>query len=181
MMVRDVNLKRYIPQFMQKYNELTETLDVENSEFLLIWQAADKILHNQFISTADEYGIRQYEKILGIFSDSSYTLEMRRKRVQNRWFNSLPYTIKTLTMKLVTILNEHNFIIRGDFKTSYELFLTVYTLDDSQDEELKYVLSTIVPVNVAINIVYESAISGAVFSGGIMCESDIIKIKQRKV
>lgn len=71
-------------------------------------------------------------------------LKSRRMRVRNRWFNKLPYTIRTLTEKVKQIVGDsYNFTISGNLK-DYELNLTVYTLSDSQNKELEYLLSVII-------------------------------------
>ena len=99
-------------------------------------------------------------------------------RVRNRWFNKLPYTIRTLTEKVKQIVDEsYNFTISGNLK-DYELDLTVYTLNDSQNKELEYLLSVIVPLNMITNIVYENALEGNVRFGGVLQESNIITIRQ---
>lgn len=181
-MIREVDLVSYLPEFMQLYKEPIEILKAENPEFQIIWKAADKAFYNRFISTADDYGISRFENILGIYPNSTDTLEIRRMRVQSRWFNKIPYTIRNLAEKINNILGgEYNFAIQEDFKNSYELHLTVYTINDSQNEELEYILSIVVPVNIVTNIIYEEALKGAIYYGGMMYESDIIEIKQRQV
>lgn len=178
-MVREVDLERYIPPFMQNYTELMETLKAENPEFSFAWNAVDRILYNHFISTADEYGISRFESILGIYPEADDTLEIRRMRVQNRWFTTIPYTIRTLATKIAEVLcGTYNFSIQTDFKNSYELILTVHTINDSQNAELEYVLSIVVPVNVVTNIIYESPHKGVIYYGGVINEADIIEIKQ---
>ena len=65
-MIRQIDLVSYLPPYLQAYREQVAALAAENPEFLLIWDAVDKVLYNHFICTADEYGISRYEKILGI-------------------------------------------------------------------------------------------------------------------
>ncbi len=181
-MIREVDLVSYLPEFMQLYKEPIEILKAENPEFQIIWKVADKAFYNRFISTADDYGISRFENILGIYPNATDTLENRRMRLQSRWFNKIPYTIRNLAEKINNILGgEYNFAIQADFKNAYELYLTVYTINDSQNEELEYILSIVVPVNIVTNIIYEEAIEGAIYYGGMMYESDIIEIKQRQV
>lgn len=61
-MTRDVNLLAYLPPFMQDFTEIAVTLNAEDPEFVIVWDAADRVLKNQFIETADEYGISRFEK-----------------------------------------------------------------------------------------------------------------------
>jgi len=179
---REIDLVSYLPPFMQAYKEPAAALEAENPEFNILWEAADRILRNHFISTADEYGISRFEKMLDIFPAVPETLESRRARVQNRWFNVAPYTLRALALKLSKLLGgEHNFSIGTDFEEAYNMILVVYSTDDSQVEETKYILSVMVPEDIVTDIIYESAHKGNVYLGTLMSEADIIEIKQRKV
>lgn len=179
-MKKETDLVSYLPFFMQTYKELAAALEAENPEFNLLWEAADRMLRNHFISTADEYGVSRFEKMLNIFSSQEESLDIRRTRVQNRWFNVAPYTLKILTLKLTELLGgEHRFSIRTDFREAYGLLLVVYSTNDSQAEEIKYILSVMVPENMVTDIIYESAHKGCIYYGTVMSEADIIEIKQR--
>jgi hypothetical protein len=178
-MIREVDLVNYIPPFMQVYKEPTETLKAEKNEFKMLWKATDKVLHNRFISTADEYGISRFENILGIYPNANDSLETRRIRVQSRWFNKLPYTIRVLSEKIDKVLGgASDFEIYADFRDTYKLNLTVYTMSDNKNDELEYILSIIVPMNIATNIVYENFIKGTIYCGGAIIETDIITLRQ---
>ena len=84
-MIREVDLVSYLPPFMAKYREPAAALEAEDPEFLLAWSAADRILNNRFLSTADEYGISRFEKMLKIYPDKADDIETRRTRVLLRW------------------------------------------------------------------------------------------------
>ncbi len=181
-MIREVDLVSYLPPFMRDYKELAGTLEAENPEFKLAWKATDGILKNRFISTADEYGISMFEKMLGIYPSEGDSLESRRARVQNRWFNLTPYTIRVLCLKLAELLGgSHLFTIRPDFEENYGLELTMYFLDDTRMEEAKHLLAGVIPLNIVTTLVYESAHEGRVYHGAVMGEADIVEIRQRKV
>ncbi len=180
-MTREVDLVSYLPPFLTEYKETNMALAAQNPEFAFIWKAADRILCNEFIASADEDGISRFEKILNICPLPGEALEDRRARVQNRWFNIAPYTIRVLEARLAKILGgEHNFSIWQDIERTYELKLTIYSKDDCQVEEIKYLLSTIVPANIVVDIIYESAHTGDIFWGAVINEGDIFEIRQRE-
>lgn len=179
-MIREVDLVSYLPPFLTGYRELREALESENPEFILAWGAADQVLRNEFIETADEYGIGRYEKILGILPSCNDTLETRRLRVQSRWFAALPYTYRMLVRKVAGILGDgDDFYIWSDFKTDYGMVLTVCTINDSQDMELKRILDQMVPANIPVSVIYESPLEGEAYFGGVMCEADILEMSER--
>ena len=179
-MKREVDLVSYLPPFIKEYKEPVAALQAEDPEFSKAWEAVDEVLRNHFISTADEYGIARREKLLGIYPSEDASLESRRARVQNRWKDRLPYTMRVLERKLSELFGGgHHFFVwlRPD---SYDLELTVYSMDDSQTEELEYLLSVMVPVNIATHIVYEGTHEGKVYCGAFFSEADIIELKQRR-
>lgn len=181
-MIREVELVSYLPEFMQSYNEPVETLKAENPEFAIMWKAVDRVLCNRFIATADEYGISHFEKLLDIYPNETDTLTVRKMRVQNRWFNRLPYTMKIFVNKLIEILGEEsNFCIQSDFKYTYEMLLILYQLDYERIEEIKYILLNMLPINLVTNISYECRKRTDIYFGAVLCEGDILQMQQRQV
>ncbi len=180
-MIREVDLVSYLPPFIAEYEETNTTLTAENPEFVLVWKAADRALKNEFIETADEYGISRFEKMLGVMPHERDDIKTRRWRVRSRWFNSLPCTVRALAYKVAGVLGgEHNFSIHTDFREGYGMLLVVYSTDDSLTEELKYLLSVMVPENIVTEIIYET-VTGVknIYQGTVLEQADILEIKQR--
>lgn len=153
-MIREVDLATYLPEFMQAYKEPVAALEAENPEFNIAWNATNRVLYNRFIATADEYGISRFEKIMGLYPESTDTLEMRRTRVMARWFTTTPYTIRMLISRVSTVLNHDQKFFVALVKDAYELILTVNSTEDIPVDELKYILSEMVPVNMLYKIVW---------------------------
>ena len=170
-MIRDVDLVSYLPPFMQTYKEPVAALEAENPEFQIIWKATDRVLYNRFISTADEYGISRFEKMLGIHPISEDTLESRRSRVQSKWFNKIPYTMRVLLQKLTVLCGNTDFSLTHDFKVGYTLTLETDLELYGQVEELEYIINSMIPENIVV--VSKNSIpcnvKGAVLFGGGVC------------
>ena len=170
-MIREVDLVSYLPPFMQSYKEPVATLEAENPEFSLMWSATDRCLRNRFISTADEYGISRFEKMLKIYPTADDTLESRRSRVQSKWFNTIPYTWKVLLQKLLVLCGDSDFEVTGDFKTGYTLYIDTDLELYGQVEELENIINTMIPENLVV--VSKNSIpcniKGAVLFGGGIC------------
>lgn len=149
-MIREVDLVSYLPPFMAEFREINVTLTAENPEFRIVWEAADRVLQNEFIATADEYGISRFERILKIYPSREDTLESRRARVQARWFASLPYTWRMLLEKLISICGESGFTISKDF-LFYKINLAVQLDIFGQVEELEHLLEVMLPCNMVVN------------------------------
>ena len=178
-MIRDVDLVSYLPPFMQSYSELVAALDAEVPEFQIIWQAADRVLKNRFISTADEYGISRFEKLLSIFPSKDDTLESRRARLQSRWFNKLPYTLRILMEKLTALCSDTDFTLTHNFAVGYTLTLETHFELYGQVEELKRLVNTLVPVNIAVEVENRNSymVSGGIDIGGGLCMARALQIR----
>ena len=177
-MIREVDLVSYLPPFMQSYKEPVAALEAENPEFSLMWSATDRCLRNRFISTADEYGISRFEKMLKIYPTADDTLESRRSRVQSKWFNTIPYTWKVLLQKLLVLYGDSDFEVTGDFKTGYTLYIDTDLELYGQVEELENIINTMIPENLVV--VSKNSIpcniKGAVLFGGGIVQTEMLNI-----
>lgn len=177
-MIREVDLVSYLPPFMQSYKEPVAALEAENPEFSLMWSATDRCMRNRFISTADEYGISRFEKMLKIYPTADDTLESRRSRVQSKWFNTIPYTWKVLLQKLLVLCGGSDFEVTGDFKTGYTLYIDTDLELYGQVEELENIINTMIPENLVV--VSKNSIpcniKGAVLFGGGIVQTEMLNI-----
>lgn len=177
-MIREVDLVSCLPPFMADYKEINIALTAENPEFVLVWKAADRTLRNEFIATADEYGISRFEKILKILPSREDTLESRRSRVQSRWFTSLPYTWRMFLQKLVALCGENSFTVIKKFGC-YRIELEVHLPMFGQVQELEGIVNRMLPCNMVLKTTnriptdLESGMyTGGVLSTCIMIESE---------
>lgn len=109
------NLLDYLPPFLREYREFNEIANAEEPELDGLSEKALRVLKNQFIETADEDGIAEFEKMLGILPSKSDSLESRRARVFSRWFTELPYTLKAFLHKLSGLSEYGNVEVSVDF------------------------------------------------------------------
>lgn len=148
-MNREVDLLAYLPPFLQEFKENRETLEAENPEFVLAWNGADRVLKNEFIDTADEYGISRFEKILKITPQPNDTLASRRRRVLFRWFNKLPYTLKNFLERLKEICGESDFTVIKEF-LRYRINITTNLERIGLVEELERLIREMMPCNMVV-------------------------------
>ena len=147
-MIREVDLVSYLPPFIAEYKETNITLEAENPEFVLVWKAADRVLYNEFIATADEYGISRFEKILNILPSRDDTLESRRIRVQARWFMNLPYTWRMLIQKLASMC-ANGFVATV---REYQVKVQVIDLDIRFAKEIYGIVLLMLPANMLFSL-----------------------------
>lgn len=148
-MVPEIDLVSYLPEFLAEYAELNVTLSAQNPEFQRVWKAADQVLKNEFIETADEYGISRFEKILGIHPLIGETLENRRLKVKSRWFTALPYTWRMLLKKLSMLCGDQGFRVYPLEKGGYQIRVDISIEPESEYllQETQQVLDRFLPAN----------------------------------
>lgn len=152
-MIREVDLVSYLPPFVAEYKETNLALTAENPEFVLVWEAADKVLKNEFIITADEYGISRFEKILNILPVENETLESRRTRVMAKWFMHLPYTQRMLVKNLAIICADNDFRIYYQ-SGMYEIKIQVLIEPETESllGQVQQMLENFLPANIGYQV-----------------------------
>ena len=152
-MVREVDMVNYyLPPYMQEYNEPVAALRAEEPEFTLAWKATDRVLLNKFISTADEYSISRYEKMLNIYPEETDSLELRRLRVQNKWSNAIPYTIRTLNKKISELCGADGYNLELDYDRS-EITIIISLKSKQMKDEVEFIADNMIPVNLKLNVI----------------------------
>lgn len=155
MIERDVDLVSYLPPFLSEFKENTIALEAENPEFALAWDAQARVLKNEFIETADEYGISRFEKMLGIVPQAEDTLESRRVVVKSRWFNGIPYTMRVLLERLIELCGDGGFTVEKKFE-QYEIKVHTVLPVGERLNEVKHLLEYMLPANMIRDIIQES-------------------------
>ena len=145
----DVKLLDYLPPFLREYREFGAIAGAEEPELQRFSTKSLKLLKNQFIETADDDGIAEFEKILGILPQSNEPLESRRSRVMSRWFSEIPYTLQTLILKLKALCGEGNFSVEENYDF-YEMKIKTELELLGQVEELLEIIDSVVPCNMQV-------------------------------
>ena len=153
-MIREVDLVSYLPPFLAEYKEIRAALAAEDPEFRIIWEAADRVLWNEFIATADEFGVSRYEKLLGITPYEKEQLESRRNRVMARWFTRIPYTIRALIEKMALLCPKNDFEIRFPVLGAYKLDAIVSI--DPDTEPLLSDICDLLEEFIPANLIYQA-------------------------
>ena len=113
-----------------------------------------------------------------IYPSIDDTLESRRVRIRNKWFNKIPYTMRILLQKLTLLCGSTDFEIYGDFSEQYTLKIIAHLSLSSQVDELDKMLSEIIPENIFIESKNELSrkIIGTTYIAGTTIQSTNIFI-----
>jgi len=133
---------------MRQYDEIIKVTDSQNPEFDLIWEAEQLMRRNLYIVTAEEHGLKRYERLLGIIPMPHENFQARRNHILARWNNSTPYTLRFL-IGLLESLTNGNFEIIPDF-ANYEMEIRVFTPNFGIVGDLAHIIRHIIPANIAL-------------------------------
>ena len=144
-MDREVDLLGYLPDFVKKFEEIKQIVGAENPEIQKLENEIERLKKNQFIETCDSEGLKRYENMMKIVTESIESLDARRARVYFKWQDILPYTYRNLLIKM-EILCQDLFKADPDFK-NYRIGFLVSLPSAGQVEELERMLSDVLPCN----------------------------------
>lgn len=143
------DLKRLLPDWYEGIYETDVLMNVEQSLFELLLIQIQTVQSNQFISTADSKTIAIYEQMLGITVEAGDTLDMRRFRVLTRLSTQKPYTRRYLEELLSSFGDPATVEV---FSNDYLVKIVTDFQKAGQMNELDYLIRSIVPANLLINI-----------------------------
>ena len=150
-MIREVDLVSYLPPYLTEFKETVAALEAENPEYRLIWEETDKVLKNEFIDTADEYGISRFENMLKIFPNPDETLEVRRTKVKVQWMNSALYTKRGIESLLLSICGEDGYKLNVS-ADEYFVDAQVALATKSQRDSVSELFERILPCNMNFTV-----------------------------
>lgn len=115
-MAKEVDLLSYWMPVLKQIKEFKEIAKAEEPELRYLLEECDRTLSNFFITTADEYGISRFERMMGIFPDEGEDLETRRFNVLVKWNDKVPYTDEELHNRLLSLCGEGKFTVTPQYE-----------------------------------------------------------------
>lgn len=145
-------LIKYIPYMLQDIREYKAILeDGEQEEIDILWQNLEDTLNNQFVESANEYGVRRYEKILNISPKTTATLEERKFTIKSRMNEELPFTLNMLKEKLKMLCGDDGYIVVL-IPEEYRLVVGLGLVAMNNYYDVENLLKKMVPANIVIEI-----------------------------
>lgn len=149
-MATNRHLLDYLPPFMREFAEMKRIMDAEQTEVDDLWKSCDKALDEQFVTTASEYGISRYERILGIVPKATSTLDERRFTISTRMTEDTPYTMTSLKRKLENLCGKDGYSVELD-ANNYILKVRIALTARNNYDDVCAMLQKIVPANMVID------------------------------
>lgn len=160
-----MNLIKYMPPFLKEVREFKEIFGAEDIQIEKLNNQINSMLREIIVKTAEDYGLRRYEKIYGITRPAE-TLEARRMAILLKMNNRVAYTYKWLIQTLNEAIGAENYKITTDFN-NYKMNIEIALNYTEAAELLKNDLVKQMPANIELDYRLTSkinCISGAIIS-----------------
>lgn len=160
-----MNLIKYMPPFLKEVREFKEIFGAEDIQIEKLNNQINSMLREVIVKTAEDYGLRRYEKIYGITRPAE-TLEARRMEILLKMNNRVAYTYKWLIQTLNEAIGAENYKITTDFN-NYKMNIEIALNYTEAAELLKNDLVKQMPANIELDYRLTSkinCISGAIIS-----------------
>lgn len=160
-----MNLIKYMPPFLKEVREFKEIFGAEDIQIEKLNNQINSMLREVIVKTAEDYGLRRYEKIYGITRPAE-TLEARRMAILLKMNNRVAYTYKWLIQTLNEAIGAENYKITTDFN-NYKMNIEIVLNYTEAAELLKNDLVKQMPANIELDYRLTSkinCISGAIIS-----------------
>lgn len=92
----DKKLISYLPPVLQEVADFQAINEASEPELALAWDALYRVTRNQFLDTADEWGVSRWEQELAIHPKGTDTIAVRKARIKLMWNRERPYTVPWL-------------------------------------------------------------------------------------
>lgn len=148
---KKVEILENLPTVISEINEIKALASVEDPILSAEWSLIDRLVDNQFILNADEYGISRYEKMLKLKVPASDSLETRIFRVLSLYQSKAPYTFKVLDSILKDLLGEGKYTLERNVETKV-LTVRLELVIAQQISILRDTLERIVPANMILEL-----------------------------
>ena len=102
---KEVDLLSYWMPLLRKLYEFKQIAIAEEPELRYILEAIDRTLANMFIETADEYGIKRFEDMMGLFPEEGDSLETRRYNGMTEYHTQIRSFITGSFLCVVVLIN----------------------------------------------------------------------------
>lgn len=144
-------IESYYPDILKEVREFQALATAENPEMEFIYSTIDDVMGEQFISTAKNYGVARFEKIVGITAKATDTLEERKFKVLAKYNEDVPYTVPKLKELLATLCGGEGYVLEinnGEFTLKVKVALTSKKNKDAVSE----LLERVTPMNMVLRV-----------------------------
>lgn len=166
----------FLPPEIANIEEFKQITSTEDKELQLLEKGQQRILNENFIDGATEYGVKKYETLFKIRANSlNESLEFRKLRLKNRKLDKVPFSYNFLNNKLKNLFGEGNYKLEV-VNNEYVLKVEINTFDWNMFNEIIDNFRYIIPCNMILNSTLAQKIKSPVYVGACMTAGEEITV-----
>ena len=148
----DRKLIDYLPPVIENIEEIGSIMRAEQPEIDSLTCDIEKAINEKYVSSASIYGIRRWEKILGLTPDSKASLDWRKSIILQHTGLPPTYTLLWLKKRLAAQFGEGNYTLSLD---NYIITVTINADSTDDPDAINNLVSSlqlqdVLPVNISI-------------------------------
>lgn len=147
----ETKIKEYLPDHVYQIDDIKASAKAIDTEISKLWSKVNKYYANAFIDSADEDGIKIFERELGITPDPDESIEERRAHAKVLWNYSVPFTENFLREYLEGIYGEDGYVFSKD-SPGCEVNIFVRSFDELLTKRVRKILRRMIPAHIGLNI-----------------------------
>lgn len=144
-------LSECLPEVLRQIREIMRICEIEQSVCDRLAEDMEQALWEQYVSRAGVCGIERWEKLLGIVPPKDAAVGERRRVVQLRLSEQLPFTLLRLREMLSGVVSEDEYILEL-IPEEYLLRVRLALSGKGSLNEIKEVLRRVVPANILLDM-----------------------------
>ena len=144
-------LLQYLPAVMRGYREMQIIMESEQPEITALEANVGVVMDNQFLESAQEYGVARLEAMLRLTPSTGELLEDRKFSVLTKLLERLPYTQRELERQLATLCGEEGYSLEV-VHSDYLLVVRIALAERERFSAVESLLRRIVPANMQIDL-----------------------------
>lgn len=141
--------EKYLPEMLMEWKEFQTLAEVEGDILEKAAEAKERVIHNQWIGTAEQNGLLRLAKIMGFSGAEQMETEKLREEILSRWSSRSPYTYFHLRDWLDSCLGEGNYTVHLE-QEAYSLQLILELSVKEKKAFLERQLRKIIPANLIL-------------------------------
>lgn len=143
----DIKLRERFPSVYSGFKEIDRLSESEQSLFDSLNFEVKQLSNNQFVLTASEKGLSEYEEILKIQRYQTESIESRRLRIINRLSDAPPYSYIRLIMKLNSLLGKGTYEV-DLIPEKYQIVISIHVAEPEIIAEIQKMFTEMLPANI---------------------------------
>lgn len=148
---RIIDLSEFAVPVSDNVEEIQEIYRSESVEIQALWNTMVDIFREQYIMTAESFGLKKWEAILDIIPAPDDTIDDRRFNILLELAGQRPYTELKLRELLDGICGKGNYQIEQDYK-NYNVHFKVSLGVKRQRNAVANLLKDIIPMNLIYDV-----------------------------